>query len=260
MVSVTTVSLFLFSLFLMLTSAVLRLARLTSERMEVYAYLADGADPELLKSQVSRVAGVKEVRYVSKDKALKEFQTDLGEEAYLLDLLGYNPLPPSLRLELEPSYRNPKQLFELSEKLYLLPGVEEVWYGKEVIGRLYRNLRLLVGVDLLMLMFVGFVVGFVVLQTIEMEALVRSTQTEIMSLVGATPKMIKAPFRFEGLIQGLIGGFLAFLLSALVGWAVHREFPGFQFNLWVLLLINLALGGVIGVWGADRALDRMLKR
>lgn len=259
MVGVTTLSLFLLSLFLLLTTWVLRVAQIASERMEVYAYLSDGADPEPLRSQTLMLTGVRSVRYVSKEEALREFQAEMGGDQELLALLGYNPLPPSLRIELYPAYRTPDHLARLEEKLYLLPGVEEVWYGKEIIARFHRALMLLVGVDILLLLLVGFVVGFVGFQTARMEALARSTQIEIMGLVGATPGMIKAPFRFEGLLQGLAGGAGASLLLTLTFWALGSELPGLQFTPLPFLAINLVLGGVIGVLGADRALEGMLK-
>ena len=116
--------------------------------------------------------------------------------------------------------------------------------------------------------FVVFAV-LLVSNTIRLTILARRTEIEIMRLVGATKRYIRAPFKYEGAYIGLISGLLAF--GALYGIyeGAHSYLPG------VLGLANLQLvatmpimayvgagllviGIVLGRLGAGRSIRRFL--
>jgi cell division transport system permease protein len=53
---------------------------------------------------------------------------------------------------------------------------------------------------------------FFVFSTIKMAVHARSAEIEILRLVGATPRFIRIPFFIEGLLQGVVGSIIAFVV------------------------------------------------
>ena len=258
-VSVNTITLFLLSLFLFLTLNLFRFTRSSEERVEVAVFLADDAPVKELTTQVAQLVGVDAVRFVSKDDALKEFVTDLGEDTTVIGLLGQNPLPSSLRLRIEPRYRNPKGLAEIEAKLRLLAGVDDVYYGKEIISKLYRVITLSIIVDLILLIIVSATAIFVVFQTVRTTLWVRNREVEIMRVVGATEGTIKGPFIWEGFLGGLVGGVLSFGLVFVAYQIAGLEIGGLYFPVLPFLAFQVVLGVILGVVGSDLAAERFAR-
>ncbi len=258
-VSVNTIALFLLSLFLLLTLNLFRFTRISEERVEVAVFLTDDAPVKELEADIAQFAGVEAVRFVSKEEALIEFGRDLGEDTTVVGLLGENPLPPSFRLRIASNHRNPKGLAELESKLKLLPGIDEVYYGKEIISKLSRVIRLSLIVDLILLVLVSATAIFVVFQTVRTTLWVRSREVEIMRLVGATKGIIKAPFIGEGFLEGLIGGLLSFALIFFAYVIASIEIGGLYFPVLPFLGFQVVLGVLLGVIGSDLATERFAK-
>jgi cell division transport system permease protein len=258
-VSVNTITLFLLSLFLLLTLNLFRFTRSSEERVEVAAFLTDDAPVKELTTQVAQLVGVDAVRFVSKDDALKEFVTDLGEDTTVIGFLGQNPLPSSLRLHIEPRYRNPKGLAEIEAKLRLLAGIDDVYYGKEIISKLYRVITLSIIIDLILLIIVSATAIFVVFQTVRTTLWVRNREVEIMRVVGATEGTIKGPFIWEGFLGGLVGGVLSFGLVLLAYEIAGLEIGGLYFPVLPFLAFQVVLGVILGVVGSDLAAERFAR-
>lgn len=258
-VSVNTIALFLLSLFMLVTINLFQFTRQSEERVEMAVFLTDQAPVGDLVARAGRLAGVRSVRFVSKEDALREFNADLGGDTAVIGLLGENPLPPSLRLQIESSYRNPRALADIEAKVRLLPGTDDVYYGKEIITKLYRAITLSIIVDLILVMVVSATAIFVVFQTVRTTLWVRSREVEIMRVVGATEGTIKAPFIWEGFLGGLAGGALSFGLIYLAYAIARLEIGGLVFPVVPFLAGQVVFGALLGVIGSDLAAERFVR-
>ena len=209
--TVQAICLVLLSIFIVLTWNVFRLSETASRRIELYAFVTEQAEPELLVGRIGALDGVAQARYVSKDEALVELRSDLGPDSGLVDALGDNPLPPSVRITVRPGFASAAELDGIERKTMLMPGVTEVWSGKEMIERLSRITRAVLFLDIGILVIVFCAVLFIAFQTVESSIASRRHEIEIMELVGATDATVSLPFIIEGTSQGLLGGIAAFV-------------------------------------------------
>ncbi|MEO0107741.1 MAG: permease-like cell division protein FtsX, partial [candidate division WOR-3 bacterium] len=201
----------LLTIFGVVTLNLFALVNQARTRVEVYAFVADDANPVELDQSLRLVTGVADVRYVSKTEALEELKRDLGEGSAVVDVLGRNPLPASLRVKLAPGFARVQSLSEIERKITALPGILEVWSGRELLEKLERIFATALGLDVALLVVIVLSVLFVVFQSVESIINTRSKEIEIMRLVGATDAVVRVPFYSEGIFQGLAAGIVAFL-------------------------------------------------
>ncbi|MEO0078064.1 MAG: permease-like cell division protein FtsX [candidate division WOR-3 bacterium] len=214
-------------------------------------------NPEQAVSQASAITGIVRARYVSKDQALDELRQDLGADSTLVNVLTENPLPPSVRVTVAPDYASAAQIEQIEQKLLLLPGVTEVWSGKEFVAQLNRIIRTLLLLDVIILAIVSAAVAFIVFQTVESSIIARSREVEIMELVGASEAAVRAPFVIEGTTQGVVGGAAAFVFLLALVRLISTVIPTPVFPVLAILAVNVLLGGLLGLIGSGIALNRI---
>lgn len=257
--SVSAICLLLLSIFLVLTINILRVKNYFEERIEIYAFLYDNADANDLINKISLLNGVRQVQYVSKEQALKELKSDLSDNASLLEILGQNPLPAGLRIQVDPNYKLANRLSELEEKIKLLKGIRETWSGKDILIRLQRIIRIIVGLDTGLLLIVFVAIVFIISRTVESTILARSREIEIMRLVGASSPMVKFPFYIEGLAHGFLGSIISFVIGMVLFYIVAIEIPMLSIPIFSILFFNVLAGSLLGLGGSYIALSHILK-
>jgi len=241
------------------------------EKVEIVADLRDvpGSEAVLvvqaqaLAVEVATMPEVSAVRYVSKDEALARFQARLRERGQV-DLTGYldrNPLPASLEVSLvDPrDYQAVVDLLSSHDEV-----VEEVVEVQQLVDRLTSVTDVLRTGGFVVLVVVGFVVLFIIVNTIRLAVVARREEIEIMRLVGASDAFIRWPFIFEGAFVGLLGAGVTILILALAAGPVGEMMFGFFRVLplelgtlardIVLLVVGTGLGvGVVGSWLSVRS-------
>jgi cell division transport system permease protein len=238
----------------------------------VTVYLEDGLAPEkaeaLRATLETRVGG--RATLVSPDQALARLGRELPEVQGLLVTLEDNPLPPSVELAVPEGQRDPASLRQLAEALRKLPGVTEVEWGEEAVGRLSAIARVLRLGGAVAFVVVLLATITIVSATLQLSIYARREEIEIQKLVGATDRFVKVPFVIEGVLQGLLGGALAVAgLAALSRLAVPRleELLAFLMAgalapqlLTPRLVVELVLGGaLLGLSGSLLAVRRFLR-
>ncbi len=255
--TVQAICLVLLSVFVVLTFNLMRLSEAAGRRVELYAFVSDQAEPTLLVDRIAALDGVAQARYVPKDEALTELRTDLGPDSSLVDALDQNPLPASVRITVRSGFASLSELTALEQKITLIPGVTEVWSGKEMVERLERITRTVMFLDIGILVIVFLAVLFIAFQTVESSIASRHHEIQIMELVGATGTTVRLPFIFEGTAQGLLGGAAAFVLAL----AFHRlttvVIPATALPTGIVLLADLGIGALSGIAGSLIALNRI---
>ena len=96
----------------------------------------------------------------------------------------------------------------------------------------------------------------IISNTIKLSIYSRQDEINLMSLLGATQRFIKAPLLLEGLFQGVIGVLIALSLTKIIYLYLEYQFQGslasifrginFQFltmsHLWVMIIASLFVG------------------
>lgn len=163
--------------------------------------------PEL-KKQILVFPGVSSVRFISREKALKQLKQQMKRQASLFENLKENPLPDVFEIRMSASNRNWEKVEILAAQIEMLPQIEGVEYGQKWLGRVVGifNLFKFAGTVMCFVFFMASV--FIVANTIRLLFYSRNEEFEIMRLVGATDGFIKGPFYIEGMIQGFLGGLI----------------------------------------------------
>ncbi len=255
--TVQAICLVLLSVFIILTYNLSRLSEAARRRIELYAFVGEQADPTLLVDRIGALDGVAQARYVPKEQALSELRADLGPDSSLVDALDENPLPPSVRITVRSGFASLSELTALEQKIMLIPGVTEVWSGKEMVERIERITRTVMFLDIGILVIVFLAVLFIAFQTVESSIASRHHEIQIMELVGATGATVRLPFVIEGTAQGLLGGAAAFLLALLFCRLTAVVIPAAALPTGLVLLANLGLGAISGIAGSLIALNRI---
>jgi len=208
--------------------------------------LSEG-DVKALQRRIENFPAVRSTQYVTQEMALQAFEKDFGQD--LMKVLGDNPLPPSFRVALKPTYSGTEQVERMKQELESFVEVDEVDYQQNFV----KLMNDYFWIGLLTASFLGaaifFITTMLIYNTIRLTIHSRHTVIEIMRLVGANRFFIKGPFIVEGVLQGLIGSLLACGILWLISDAVQTLFatvvnvPTEFYALLVLIGITLGLLG-----------------
>jgi cell division transport system permease protein len=145
---------------------------------------------------------------------------------------------------------------------------KSIQYGQEIVGQLLALTKMIRTVGAVFIGLLGFISLIFINNSIRLAIYARRKEIGIMRLVGASNWFIRTPFLMEGVIQSLVGAFLAIGTLAIV-WVYllprAREVLGFlRFELPLsaaasISLILIASGIIVGLIGSGLALRRYLK-
>lgn len=211
-VSITTitVSLILLGLFVILTTNAVHVVHMIREKVELEVFLEDPVTKkkvDALKDSIINVQGIASITYVSKEEASRIFREEFGEDIH--DILDYNPLPASFKVQLKDEYKTFEYLEGVYVQLLDLPGVDDVVYHKDLLKFIEKRTKILFAVGIVLAFIVSVSAIFLVANTIRLAIYSKRRIIQTMKLVGATRMFIRIPFLIEGILQGLIGGILA---------------------------------------------------
>ena len=164
-----------------------------------------------LQQRIERLPEVEHVSYISKQKALDEFQR-LSGFGDALNALEHNPLPSVLVIQPVIDLDNKDQSQQLIKRLQQFKDVDIAQRDVQWVKRLYAIMDIVQrGVVLLSLML-ALAVLLVVGNTIRLAIQNRRDEIIVTKLIGGTDAFIRRPFLYTGFWYGLLGGFIAIFL------------------------------------------------
>jgi cell division transport system permease protein len=190
-----------------------RLSNYVKENVGFTIMLKAGiAEIEIIKFQkeLDAYAFVKSTIFVSKERATQDLQKDLGED--FVKFLGYSPLLASLDVKLNATYANTDSLNIIKNALNKNSNVHEVFYQKDLVDKLNKNINRL---SVFLLTFCGllFIIAFALINnTIRLSVYAKRFLIRTMRLVGATNNFIQKPFLIKGLYQGVYSSIFAIFM------------------------------------------------
>lgn len=268
----TAMILFVFGGFLLIQQNLHGLLRGWGSQIQIFAYLDNNLTQAELRSALEQVRAYPEVegvRFVSKADAWESFKKSLGSQSGVLEGLPPDILPASLEISLRRPFREHASVAGVAQRLRGLKGVSDVEYPEEWIEKLSL---LLLGVQWAKWVVGGFLFVATLLivgSTVKLAIVARKDEIEIMQLVGAPARLIKAPFVVEGMVQGVVGASLSVVILWLVFLFLRYHlpsslglFPGrdqIQFLDSTAISLLVFLGWLLGAAGSLFSLRRFLK-
>lgn len=178
---------------------------------QVTAFFYDTATPaqiNQLENQLQATGEVSQMKFISKENALRIYKAQNKNDPLLLDLVTADILPASLEI----STYNLSDLPTISASVKSNPVVQEVVFQKDVVSTLttWTNTIRILGVVLIAVLSV---VSVLIMATIiGMKISQKKEEIEVMQLIGATRWYISWPFIYEGTFYGLVG--------TVIGWVI----------------------------------------
>jgi len=214
------------------------------------------------RQRLEQAGFVKASRYITRDEAARELTRDLGED--FVQFLGYNPLPPTIDLQLKSEYANSDSIAKIEKRLLANRMVKEVVYQKSMIDEVNANIRkitlIISGFSIILLLIAVILIN----NTIRLSVYARRFIIRSMQLVGATEGFIRKPFILRGMLHGTYAGAIAVILLVGTLWMALQRIPELenlqdvrQFGLFFLII--LATGIFLSAISTFFAVRRFLR-
>ncbi len=171
----------------------------------IQAYMKRGETVDQALKLVRSSPLVSTVRVISPEEALGRLRAKLGNQAQAVTLLGENPLPWSLEIQVQRA----EHITPLVRDLMVLPSIEEVLYAGKLVERLATVSRASSAVSGVILILTLLISTLVIFNTIRIAIYSRKDEIEVMLLIGATATYISLPFVLQGMMLGAGGALLA---------------------------------------------------
>ncbi len=259
-------------LFIMIAVGSERIIHFYENKPQVLAFFKDNvsdSDIKAIENALMQTGRVTNLKFVSKEEALQIYREKNKDQPLLLELVTANVLPTSLEI----STVSPSDLDAVAQILKKEPVVDDVIYPKDVVQTLTNSISVIRTVGVIA---VGFLVAFallVIVMIVGFKIRIKRNEIEIMKLLGASIWFIRAPFLMEGMIYGVMGAILAWIVTYTVIWYFTPQLqfylqgiPSSIISLPISPLFMLALLGIsilvaafIGGLGSFGALRRYLK-
>jgi cell division transport system permease protein len=185
-----------------------------SSAVAISVYFKHGvalARVQQLAHELRARADVAEVKVISADDALKEFRQYSGFGA-ALGALTDNPLPQVMQVRPSPEASSPAGVATLEGVLHGWPDVDLVQLDAAWVQRLDAILELARRALAIAAALLGLGVLAVIGNTVRLEIQNRRAEIEVIKLVGGSNGFVRRPFLYTGMLYGIAGAGLAWLI------------------------------------------------
>lgn len=190
-------------------------------QMTVYLKSSDVKVKEEIEGRLRQHQVVDEVRFVSAEMALKDFQKDM--KSYAPEALQSEELveliPSSLEVRLKSSVPVTERYIELNQLAEIVKtyeGVEDVSFGQDwlekfsgIVNFAERSLEALI-------IILSLASIFVISNVIRASIYSKKEEIVVLEMFGATPSMIRRPFVIEGTVISFIASLTAMFFCYLI--------------------------------------------
>jgi cell division transport system permease protein len=219
-------------------------------------------DPEATPQQIEVVrqylaahAELKKNRFITREQALGRFRSYFANASDLV--ADENPFPPSFEIEVTPATIQSRVFEQEVAQLRAIGGVEPVQFDWEWLAKVRKLADLVNVAGVIAGGILAIAAAFTIANVIRLTMMLYREEIDIMRRVGATERIIRGPFLFEGIFQGLFGGLVAVALLFAGFEVARRTLAPSQSLLWGFLFTTflpwqkiaaLIAGGTLAGW------------
>ena len=193
---------------------------------------------------------VRSTQYITREEAALETEQMLGED--FIKFLGYNPLPPSIRVRLVAPYANPDSVMMIEQDLIQYETIEEVYYKKSLLYAINENIK---QISIIILAFSALLMVISVTlinNTIRLSIYSKRFIINTMQLVGATRGFIRRPFLLRSAASGFTGSLIALGIIAGLIYLMQEEFEEIisfrDYDLLAMVALVVIIIGIVISW------------
>jgi cell division transport system permease protein len=237
---------------------------------EIVAFLKDDfnqAQAQSLVSDLENHSGVREVRFITQEDALKIYKEDNKDNPLLLEMVTADILPASIEIAAE----KPSSLINIASELEAKSDLFlEVSFQRDIVDRLEQLVGLIRTIGIIVSGFLVVVSILVVSVLVGMKVTIKRKEIGVYRLLGAGKGYINFPYIIEGAVYGLGGAIIGWGLTFLAFWQMRPKIEPFFGDIpfyattvypYLILLAVQVLGGVlIGLFSSVLAVRRHAKK
>lgn len=223
------------------------------------------SDALSIEGAIRSIPNVRDVQFISREEAMENYKNTYGDSTVFENLDA-----SVFRNRYVIRLNDITLMRDTADTVDAVNGVAEV-NAPVSIAEGFIAVRNVVSVITAILIVILLVVSvFMMSNTIKLATFTRRDEIAVMKMVGASNSFIRTPFVVEGLILGLLGSGIAFLLQ----WAVYNfiaqkisvsiaasliQVMPFSLLMTPLLIVFLAIGILVGAFGGAMAIRNYLK-
>lgn len=177
---------------------------------EVVAFVDDVLtleEAQALQPLVEAVPNVAGVEFITNEEAMEDFQEDYDPE--LFDILDASAFRHRYVIHLT----DISLMSQTKQDLENVDGIAKVNAHLDYAQAFIMARNIVSIVSLILIVILIIVSFFIMSNTIKLATFTRREEIAIMKMVGASNGFIRCPFIVEGLVLGVLGGGLAFLIE-----------------------------------------------
>jgi cell division transport system permease protein len=210
--SIVTASLVIFGIFFLVTLNLDNNIKGLKEQPEIQIFCfpeLDDRQTNSIEENIKADSKILGYKVISKKEAFDKVKEEMfkGKES-LLDGLTEEIMPVSFVIKL----KDPKDGEKIVSEYSSVDGIEKVTYPQQTVEFISRITYWIPLISLILLIILLVVSMFIISNTIKLTVFARRREINIMKYIGATDWFIRWPFIIEGVIIGLIGAVIAFVL------------------------------------------------
>ncbi len=240
-------SFFFISLFTIINSGLSSVLNYFETKPEITLFLKDGLDKttvENIQKDLSGYPSIKEISFVSKEKALTIYKEQNKDNPLLTEMVTASILPASFEITVS----NPQILEEIYQNYSTKTDViDEIIYQKDIIQSLLDWTSAARKIGIAIILIIASISFLTIITIIGMKITNRKDEVKISRLLGASNFYVKKPFLLEGIIYGFVGSILGFLFSFLIAFFSQKSINSFfqpvvfidlNINFYLILLVT----------------------
>lgn len=270
-ISCISITLVIVSIALLATLNVNNFAKVIKEDVTIVVFVNNEITDEDLvtvKEKINQLTNIATLEYKSKEQLRQEMQASSSDLDNVMKnwTEEENPLKDTFLVTVEDIEKLEKTALTLEK----IDGIDSVNYGESMINKMIETFKVIEKATVVAVIALVFVTIFLIINTIKLTIFSRKREISIMRLVGASNFSIKMPFVIEGMVLGMFGSVIPIILVIYGYFAFYNHFDGQLFSplielikpepfVYMIALIILGIGVVVGMIGSYRAVKKYLK-
>jgi cell division transport system permease protein len=178
---------------------------------------------------------ISNIKLIDKEESAKIFEEEFGEN--VVEMLGYNPLPVSIKVFLSEKDFEFEKVDALIFSIESIDFVDEIEYRGKYINQVEDRINLAIFIFLIFVISIIFLSIQIISNTVKLSMSNRKDFIDILKYNGASRFFVKVPFYIESFLHSIFGGLLAFIF-------VKYLFTGFNSYFGV----NVKLDEFLWIW------------
>jgi cell division transport system permease protein len=210
--------------------------------------------------RIESFPGVRNTTFIDRETATNIFEKQFGEN--ILDYIQRNPLPMSCVINLNRTGDYELDIMPIVTRIESLSGIDNIEHQGKLIQRIEGFNKRFTKILFFVSIGIMLITISIISNTIKLTIYAKKDLIQDLHIIGATNTFVKVPFLIEGILQGFMGSFIAFLVLSLflhIGNNILTQFSAMTIRMdpaaaSFMLLIGISISFI----GSLRAVARFL--